>query len=335
MDNSKNTAPYKLIVKQLSGQATQEELRHIEAWLNQDPKNQKIYDELKKTWINVGQMDDVLEIDLEEEWRKQNLISSISGKEDNEKDKKLVFWRLSKIAAVFLVLLAAAATLYLIGPYFSPMEKISSETIKTVDLPDGSVVTLNTNSTLKYPAKFGNHSRNISLQGEAFLEIRSIPDLPFIITAGKTRIEVLGTSFNVKAYEKNREISVVVSSGKVAFYPSENPEDRVILESGNTGIFIKAEERLVKRNMTDPNFMAWKTKKVVFEDETLSYVAKTLEEVYHTSIKFNNPTLKSCRITASFDQQSLNSVMKVIGETLEIEIKGSDKQYTIDGKECE
>ena len=334
-NNNKNSIPYDLLVKHLSGQTSKDENKSIDEWLHKDPENQKTFLELKDTWKSLEQVKDIMDIDLEEEWIRQKRTIEFKKQPENDKNKYFITWKISRIAAVFLVLITAVSVAYFVSPFFLNNKIITNGTVQSIELPDGTNVTLNANTTFIYPKKFKDNVRKVTLKGEAFFDVKPDPEKPFIISAKEAAVEVMGTSFNVNAFDQNEDITVVVATGTVALYITSNPSEKLILQQGTMGILNIEDQSLIKRTNTDRNFLAWKTKQIIFENETLNKVVQKLEDVYLTRIIVNNPALNNCRITASFDQQSLQSVIKVIEETLDIEFKEGDNSYLIDGKGCD
>ena len=90
-----------------------------------------------------------------------------------------------------------------------------NQVINEYTLPDGSVVALNSNSKLVFPKQFNGDTREVTIEGEAFFDVKPNPEKPFIINAGKAQIKVVGTSFNVSAYPETETLEVVVKTGKV------------------------------------------------------------------------------------------------------------------------
>jgi len=231
-------------------------------------------------------------------------------------------------SAMFMVSrLAVAATVVLMlvfgGLYTS--RNIGNKTLSTVDfseeliLPDGSTVTLNSNSIITYPKKFKKDQRGINLEGEGFFEVIGNSDWPFVITTAEVSVKVLGTSFNVNAYETNEEIEVVVKTGQVAVTRHGEVPQTIVLKPGNKAVYNKISEDLSLSTKIDLNYMAWKTKRFVFEDQSLDEVAAALNKVYGSEITIPSDSLKAAKITTSFNDQPLEAILNVLTETLDLE----------------
>ena len=172
------------------------------------------------------------------------------------------------------------------------------------------------------------------LSGEAFFEVAQDPERPFIINAGNVHIEVLGTSFNIKAYENQGQIEVTVSTGKVAVYQASNPNERVVLVKGQKAVFYKSSTKIEKALNENINFDAWKTREIIFEDTPMPEVIRIINEIYKSDLKLAGSQLNDCPVTTTFNNQTLESVLKVLESTLELEIEKKGKLVLISGEGC-
>jgi ferric-dicitrate binding protein FerR (iron transport regulator) len=205
------------------------------------------------------------------------------------------------------------------------VEVESGNEIKEVVLADGSVITLNTNSTLQYPKQFSNKNRTVNFTGEAFFEIAKNPDKPFIVKSGDAEIKVLGTSFNVEN-KNNTSICVYVETGKVQLW--DNMDNSITLTPGEEG---KLEQNKLTENLNpDKNTSSWKTKRFIYNDEYLSKVILDFNKAYRANIVLKSEEIGNKRITTQeLNQKSLNSALTIICKTLNLEFKTENDQIII------
>ena len=336
-EESKHIIPYELFIKYLNNELNEDEDITLRSWLNAGPEHPEILDEYKRTWELMGNVSDIANIDLDNEWERQKY--EIDLKEDDAfasvGSSKLQFqWSFFKVAAVFLVLLLSAITIYFVLPQFTQEKIASNIEIRNLSLPDGSEVTLNINSRIKYPTTFDKNERNVFIEGEAFFKVVHNPDAPFRISTDKASIEVLGTSFNVSAYNIQEKVEVVVTEGTVALSSIDNPDNKIILKKGTKGIYDPSNNFLLKKSNSDRNFLAWKTRRIIFDNDSLSMVLKTLEKVYDRNITLRDQNLGYCTLTVTFENQSLESVINVIESTLNIELKEENGTIIVSGEGC-
>jgi len=201
-------------------------------------------------------------------------------------------------------------------------------------LPDSTHVNLNVHSKIKYPRKFGKKNRLIQFEGEAFFEVKHDKLRPFNIHAGEVGIEVLGTSFDLRAYKGQSSIEVVVNTGKVSMGSWSDETKHIVLEPGNKGTYLSSKATFLKTINTDLNFLAWKTGKLVFVDEELEHIVEVINQTYHCNIVIKSSGLEKCRLTTTFDQMSLDSVINVLKSTLNLEISRKGDTIIISGETC-
>jgi len=269
----------------------------------------------------------------------QNKIQENANR-NSGKLRKLIANPLMRVAAAILVavLLSVAGYEIVANRSASPkMLEISStdQIVKSFILPDGTLVSLNSNTQLKYPKKFGKETREVSIEGEAFFEVKPNKNKPFIIHAGNAQIKVLGTSFNVSAYPRAKLIEVIVETGKVQVLNNlTEPKltNELILNPGDKGTLVFSSNALLKTTNQDPNFMAWKTHNLIFRATSLSEVIGNLEKVYKVNIRLDNPKLNGLLLTAHFNDYPLEFILKVIETTFQMETQKIDGQYILKAK---
>ncbi len=208
----------------------------------------------------------------------------------------------------------------------------TGQVLNTFTLPDGTLVSLNTNTRLKYPAKFGRETREVNIEGEAFFEVKPNKNKPFIIHAGNAQIKVLGTSFNVSAYPATKLVEVIVETGKVQVVSNTTETiqtNELILTPGDKGTLVYSSNSLLKTTNQDPNFLAWKTRVLTFKATSLSEVIGNLEKVYKVNIRLADPRLNELLLTAQFNDYSLDFILKVIETTFKIEAQKVNGQYIL------
>jgi len=202
----------------------------------------------------------------------------------------------------------------------------------SLQLPDGTAITMNAGSKITYKKGFGTTHRNLTLKGEAFFEVKK-EKVPFIITANEASVRVTGTSFNVKAYEDRSYIKVTVTEGTVRLYETGQQQKEAVLLAGETGIYDKSIKTVSKLAASDLNDLSWKTRVMDFRNTPLSEVAEVLSDTYHVTFKIE-PALKNCTVTVIFENRDLGSVIEVLKSTLELTILQKDNLISITGKGC-
>jgi ferric-dicitrate binding protein FerR (iron transport regulator) len=278
--------------------------------------------EVEKIWKGLRTMSDEKEINVDDAWKKVSSRIDIETVAEVREPVRILSMRSTfmRVAAASLILLGiSAATLYFVSTD-SLSRKITVATgdsqFNHVSLPDGSRIFMNRNSELTYRSNFGKHSRNVALAGEAFFEIAANPSKPFIIDAGKASVKVVGTSFNVITNNTDSAIEVFVRTGKVMLTDNGGTQS-LLLEPGYVGTMdSKLSE---KRLNSNPNYLAWQTRSLVYNGETLDVVFRDLKRVFNMEIIADDPSiLNETWTTSPIDNKSQETIIRLICATFNL-----------------
>lgn len=231
---------------------------------------------------------------------------------------------LRNIAAVFIIAMLTI-WLYTENTRVNYIVKETNEQIDSVFLSDGTKVMLASHSTISYPEKFTAEERTISLiKGQAFFNVHKDPSRPFTINIRKSKVYVLGTSFNINY--THAEIDVSVKTGVVKFSPDEKTAPS-ILSAGQalSYNFIQSSVTIEK----NPNANAWLTKELRFVDLPLNQVCNELSEYYHVNIILYDKMQTTKMFNATFTDSSLDEVLTVLEATYQIKISRKDSTIII------
>lgn len=322
-----------LISRVLSGEATPAEQEQLNDWLK-DPVNAAHFDRTRKALAladkYIGEEKNIPSIDVNEEWRQ---FSARVGQRDNVRELRPPVFTWARVAAAILVVAAATFT---INYFVSKPGEVRIETLaetKRVDLPDGTVVTLNRNSSLAYGDDFNKENRLVQLSGEAFFDVTPNTQKPFVISSGNAQVTVVGTTFNVRAYEKDTQMTVTVETGVVQLSAATSGE-KVVLKRGDSGTFEKANGSVSMRVNPDVNYNSWTTRHIEFNETSLQEVVKTLNRTYGANITINCTVSPNCVVTVTFEQQSLESVLRVLETTLNLTYRVNGDTIEITSAPC-
>jgi len=213
----------------------------------------------------------------------------------------------------------------------------------TILLEDSSVVTLAPESELTFPEKFAPEKREVHLKGEAFFQISHNPERPFLVKTNELVTRVLGTSFTVRSFEKDRNASVSVKTGRVTVYSKRDepladaPEKviGVVLKPNQRALFDKQESRLVKVIVDVPlRVREIPAASLIFDEAPVKNVFKTLEEVYGIELFFNEELLSDCQLTANLSGLPMYEQLDLICRIIHAEYEVVDGQVIIHGEGC-
>ncbi len=269
----------------------------------------------------------------EQAWNKVNRRISEQKSTRKSTIRNLIHHPIFRMAAAILfaaMLLVSGYEVYYRSSGKQMLEiATTNQILKTFALPDGTLVSLNNDTKISYPAVFTGNIREVSIEGEAFFQVKPNKEKPFIIHAGNAQIKVLGTSFNVNAYPAAKSVEVIVETGKVQVLNKISGTNELILTPGEKGTLVYSGNSLLKSTNQDPNFQAWKTRNLIFKATSLSEVIRNLEKVYKVNIRLADPRLNELLLTAQFNDYPLDFILKVIETTFDIEASVVDGQYIL------
>jgi len=284
-------------------------------------KNENIKDfldnegqEIENYWTMIDNNRRDNKVNVDEAWGK--LFSRLQ--QDNLVNKDVVrrsaWTHILRVAAVVIVLAATTLTLRFFmkedtKPGFSAVATAISEKNRVLELPDGSVITLNRESELIFPDSFDNDVREVKLRGEAFFDITSDPSKPFIVDAGDAQVRVLGTSFNVISSNDNKETEVFVKSGKVLLCSSDGA-DSMTLEPGYIGTIDKSDP--VRKLNTNPNYLSWNTDILSYDGVRLEQVFYDIKRTHNISVKVMSDSILDHKLTSEFRNNTPEVIIQSI-----------------------
>jgi ferric-dicitrate binding protein FerR (iron transport regulator) len=335
MNADNNKPALELVGKYLAGEANAEEAMLLDDWLTH-PDNQKEFDRLTKLWHQIPGTP------VPEPPPAQQVWAALETR--LRPARPLIFTRLLfnryAVAAVIALLVFVPLLWFNRGKDQPPapqqdltwFTKAAATGIKTDSLPDGSVITLNSNSTVAYTSNFNTANREVTLNGECYFQVVHNPSQPFIITLDALKIQVIGTAFNIRKVPSNNSIEVQVQSGVVKMYTAAKD---ITVHKGQTGIYYMQTQDFALRDTLDVNSISYATKTFSFNDIALTEACQYLEKAFNIQIKPDTQKLAGCRLSAQFDNKPLNYILDVISATLNTTYQKQDNTIYINGNGCQ
>lgn len=219
----------------------------------------------------------------------------------------------------------------------------AAEQKREIVLKDGSRVTLGKQSQLRVSEDFGTTKREVYLIGEAFFQVVKNPDKPFLVYSGKVVTKVLGTSFRIRAYDGDANVSVGVETGKVTVFKQETDQpsesllsEEVVLMPNQQAVFVKKDERFIKTLVDTPKEITRErlSERLDFTETPIPVVLTRLEEIYGVKLVFDADGLKDCNLTGTLKDGTLYDKLTIVCETIQATYKVMDGQVVIYGKGC-
>lgn len=185
-------------------------------------------------------------------------------------------------------------------------------------MPDGTVVTLNAATEIKYPNLFAGDIRLVEIDGEAFFEVMPDKDKEFIVRTSTADVKVLGTSFNIKAYNEDENLVLTVQIGKVQV---DIPDASMKFLANEQLVYNKTNKEYLKRGENSERATAWIQGKLYFNRTPIHSVAQKLMRIYNCNIEFSPGGVYDDYIYGDHDNESLESVLKSIEYSTGIKYK--------------
>lgn len=312
-DNNPNI--WNAISSVLNGNPSEEENLLVEQWFLESENNYKMFVHLSKMG-NSGY--------LENAWLVKEKIYGIIQRKIGAQQYKRILRIWQYVAAASVVILIVISGLYLnrldyvsVVPdavSVANIETISPNGIKSkIVLSDGTIVDLNSGSSLSYPAVFKGKQRIVILKGEAYFDVAKDKKHPFIVKTGSMKIKVLGTHFNVKAYTDDDKIITSLLKGSVSIEKSISASehtDSIVLLPNQQAILYKATQTIDVQKANADLFVLWKEGQYYFDNENLIEIARKLERGFNVNIKITSAKLKKEVFSGVFDKDE--NIMKIL-----------------------
>ncbi len=195
-------------------------------------------------------------------------------------------------------------------------------------LSDGTKVFLNSMSRLVFPVRFSGNRREVTLEGEGYFEVKKNEEHPFIVQVNEMQIQVLGTSFNVKAYQDEQNVYTTLVEGSVRINTGEgqlNPE--YTLEPDQQAVFDKRNATVSVQNVDAAQYMQWTTGRYIFADQPLDEIMKTLSRWYDFTFRYSDESLKEMRFEGGLNKyESIEPVLDIITRTGKVKVSINGKE---------
>jgi len=324
-----------LIQKMILGEISEEESAQLKEIIEtnveaknylEEMKSFSVYTDLQKEFTENLHVDENYEAFLNDrKLNEETKVIPIKGKTDS--------WNpMLKVAAAIL-LSVGAGYFYLSNQSSSNLLSIDTyqEEKAEKSFADNSVIKLNSNSRLKYPAVFGDDKRVVELEGEAYFEIATDSSRPFEILVGGTKIIVKGTKFNVNANNPD-SIVVTVKEGLVSFANINNPNE-VLLEMNKMGVIIN-KMGPIKADNDNANYLFWYDGVLWFNNTSLKDVVATINKEWDMNIVIKDEAVSNCGVTANFTNIGAEKILDLLEITLGITVEKKEDKFIITGQGC-
>jgi len=323
MENRK----YELIAAYIGNELAEKDRQQFEQELGQDSELNEMLNESRFIWNNSSDFE-VPEFD---QFNSYNKI-------ENELNKRTKIRKLYQVARIAALLLVGIFGGYLINyihvgeeDQYVEISVNAGEKIQ-ITLPDGNKIWINSNSTLRYPADFSSDDRKVFLEGEAYFDLTMNPSSNLLVQSGNALFTCYNSSFNIKN-NGVEEVNAVVEKGFICAYNGKlDKSNELIIAEGDKGV-IKSDLLMFQAPNSDPNFLAWKTGKLSFENMPLIKVTDALSEYFGVSFEVYGK-IKYCRFSSTYYDEKLDNILDDLKTNIKTEILETGNKIILIGEQC-
>lgn len=219
----------------------------------------------------------------------------------------------------------------------------TGNTSQVAVLPDGSEVTLAPESELRFSTSFDGSQREVYLEGEAFFNVSRDTARPFLVYTSQVVTKVLGTTFTVKAFREEKNITVAVRTGKVSVYTYGDRDTKnidvtkgIIVPPNQQVVYNKEENTIARMIVDSPQKIIpeEEVKRIRLEDATVSEILAALEKVYGVDIVYDEQVFASCILTTSISEGDLYNRLEAIGRAVDATFRIEEDKIVVTGPGC-
>lgn len=321
------------IIKYLKHELSEQEAGEVMEWLEKDKANEEFLFSLKEAYLLSNYEEDAQEADTDAEWEK--FSQQITQQQQPKLTRQLSWKRIASYAAIVIFCLSIGWTGH--KTYEATVSQGSLQAIETgvgqqvkVTLPDGSSVNLNACSQLSYDASQWKKQRTVQLSGEAIFDVTANKEKPFIVSTRSYDIRVLGTNFNVSAYNEEDKAITTLKQGIVEIYSPTGEQCIAKLYKGESLIFDKRSNEYTIKRLPITKAYAWSNKEIAFEGNTLEEKQGELSRHFGYTFRIA-PEVKELSFKATLREESLNEFLQILDHIApNIGYRVEEQQKTVD-----
>ncbi|WP_324676283.1 FecR family protein [Hymenobacter sp. GOD-10R] len=335
-----------LLQRYLDGRCTPAEQAAVEQWYNR-------LEQVETKMLPV-QNQEAIEDAI---WHRMEQARSATTPKMQVVQRPVSFWQTPQLqwAAILTLFALSLGVWFGLTKRFHPAHNIAAsasnwtrhtnttQQVQAFQLPDGSRITLNPGSSLRYASAFAGPRREVYLEGEAFFKVSKNPRRPFLVFTKQVVTTVLGTSFRVKAYSDSKEASVAVREGKVAVQaredarldvtPAKPAANGVLLLPNQQAVYSIANHHLQKGLVEKPAVLAPQT--FEFEERPVMEVLSALEKAYGVEMAYDKVKLAGCTVSIAFYNEPLFEKLDLLCKSLGASYTLAGTQVVIHSNGCQ
>jgi len=329
-----------LIIKFLAEEISDSEMDVLKVWLAKDTRNRRIFNESNELWHESGIKTKLDHFKTDKTWSD---ISTQLGIGKNRINHVVIlnkknFRILIAAASIAWIVAISGLTLWLTERKSDKQITVASTTVRTDEgekahilLADSTCVFMNSSSTMEYATDYYTKERKVKLSGEAFFDVCTNPEKPFVVQLDKMSVSATGTQFNVLSYGNENRIETTLVEGNIQV--SIPGQDTIDVKAGQQVVYFTKTNKAIVRDVSTETYTSWKENKLRFNDTSFEEVLRKIGRRYNVTFEIRNRDLLELKYTATFIDESIEDVMQMLKTVSPITYKIynrttiNDKQY--------
>ncbi|MCL2511935.1 MAG: DUF4974 domain-containing protein, partial [Bacteroidales bacterium] len=299
-----------LLLKYISETANGEERAQVETWLSEDPANNDTLLQMARIYHAQRSRQRIRQRNPHRALRRvQQRIAQHS--------RRIVIRRLAVAASLLIGILGVASLAWQTQQNELPPQMITVTTNtgmrSQLTLPDGTEVQLNVGSMLVYPSQYDKNERRVQLSGEAYFNVAHHADQPFVVSVAddKVNVQVLGTQFNLQAYEKDGIVQTTLIEGSVQV-GIQGKKETIILTPSDRVIYNTLNNNLLREKIDPTQVTAWKDGQLIFRNAPMSDVLRQLTHFYDVDFEVKDEVIYGDTFTGKFQNVPLFQILEYL-----------------------
>jgi transmembrane sensor len=327
----------KLFPGYLSGDLSDKDRSIVDEWRKESCENEALYRDSLKAWEAISLLHEMEKFNSFEALKKINtrLSQSISS------TWWIIIQRVAAILLLPLLVWSGYLTILKLSVKKLPEEFVIMQTVTSRQgmitqflLVDGTKVWLNSGSVLQFPSSFTKDIREVKLRGEAYFEVVKNEKQPFRVNAKELKVDVLGTSFDVLSYDDDTQSEVTLIEGKVSLSSEKGQAKNEfgMLLPGQRAVFKEESGEVYTQEVEIDKYISWRDGNLIFRDDPMEDVIRRLSRWFNVEIVVNDPEIKSYIYTATFRNENLEQVLKLLKLSAPIDYRIIDSKALPDNE---
>jgi ferric-dicitrate binding protein FerR (iron transport regulator) len=330
-----------LLARYLSGECSPEEEYEVQEWLTNSPENRRLLKFMKRVWNTSESPQQQSEVDAM--WKRVAARGGITTVRDDDAASQKIRrtsllhadnYRFLRIAISFLIVITLGYAISTFMPWGQHQDLLTLTVAnghrEKLTWDDGTNIVLDAGSTFRYPEQFTGETREVFLSGEGYFEVSPDAYKPFLVHANHATVRVLGTRFNVRAWQPDRRVTVAVSEGKVSLMATAGtPQHTAVISAGQASILLEDDNPAVPTSVNVDRYIGWMKNEMNFQDASVQEILFQLERWHDVNFIISDSAIVEERLNIHLQNQSLDEILVILSTLTDLDVQRQGKQIEL------